>query len=355
MRGLTISGGELFLPPPLFQINISTVQLVTRAMLKLRPLRIEDEDSFRRAVDEFSCETPPWEFAFKFDPREEFAAYLEKVNSWPHGVVGFVPHSYLVAIVDGRVVGRVSIRHELNSFLSQYGGHVGYGVIPSERRKGYATEILRQALGICRNMGLDRVMISCDTDNEGSIRVIEKNGGRFDRVTDLAELEVQKRIYWIETDKESNQRLDGSESLAKTMDVVDRCAERESLPGVGGIAEQDHSPLINRAENRPELVKYYNFCFQEKEDAIDLSDEFSEVFHRIISGKAQKWRGAEGLVASPRGIFITGEKSYYFYGSFVTSGDCKWQSVILSDFWCHLNEHGDLAAASFMPYAFNNI
>jgi predicted acetyltransferase len=77
-------------------------------------------------VLEFSEEVPPWEFAFQYDPSEPFPAYVYRVNSWPKGVDGLVPSSYLVAVVDEMVVGRVSIGHDLNDFLKKYGGHVGY-------------------------------------------------------------------------------------------------------------------------------------------------------------------------------------------------------------------------------------
>ncbi len=168
--------------------------------LTLRPLQNSDEDSFKSAAAEFKKEVPPWDFAFDFDPGADFSAYVTKVHNWSKGIDvpdSFVPNSYLVGIVDDRVVGRLSLRHSLNEFLRSYGGHIGYGVIPSQRGKGYATEMLRQALPICAELGIERALVSCDIDNIPSQKVIERNGGIFDSVTSLPELTVQKRLYWI--------------------------------------------------------------------------------------------------------------------------------------------------------------
>ena len=78
---------------------------------------------------------------------------------------------------DRRLVGVVDVRHRLNEFLRDFGGSIGYGVRPSERGRGYATEILRLALGHARRLGLREVLISCKQSNAASRRVIEKNGG----------------------------------------------------------------------------------------------------------------------------------------------------------------------------------
>lgn len=78
---------------------------------------------------------------------------------------------------DGRMVGIVDIRYELNDFLRQSAGHIGYGVRPSERRKGYATGILHLALIRAAERGLDAVLVACRPENSGSRRAIEKNGG----------------------------------------------------------------------------------------------------------------------------------------------------------------------------------
>ena len=102
-----------------------------------------------------------------------------------------------MADVAGQIVGRTSIRFELNDVLLREGGHIGYGVLPQHRRRGYATEILRQSLVIVRAEGVDRVLVTCDEDNVGSRTVIESCGGKLESVVNAAD-GVPKRRYWID-------------------------------------------------------------------------------------------------------------------------------------------------------------
>ena len=98
---------------------------------------------------------------------------------------------------DGRVVGMADIRHSLNEFLAAYGGHIGCGVRPSERGRGYGTAILRLALARAGALGLPRVMLACYRDNAASRRMILTCGGRKQREfthTDGKTVEV----FWIE-------------------------------------------------------------------------------------------------------------------------------------------------------------
>jgi predicted acetyltransferase len=171
-------------------------------LLELRTLRIEDEIPFRHAVREFteSESDSHLTFAFDYESSFPFDKYVETVNSWPNGMnlpANFVPNTYYVAVVARKIVGRLSFRHQLNDFLERIGGHIGYCVVPSKRRCGFATEMLRQSLGFARSMGIDRVLVTCDTNNIGSMRVIEANGGIFENTSDEPELKIQKNRYWI--------------------------------------------------------------------------------------------------------------------------------------------------------------
>jgi predicted acetyltransferase len=85
---------------------------------------------------------------------------------------------FLIRKADGKILGAINIRHRLNDHLQKRGGHIGYGVAPSERRKGYAGLMLKQALVICRDqLKIDRILITCDKDNIGSNKTIIKSGG----------------------------------------------------------------------------------------------------------------------------------------------------------------------------------
>jgi predicted acetyltransferase len=83
--------------------------------------------------------------------------------------------------VAGAVVGRSSVRHRLYDYLAFHGGHIGYGVRPAFRRRGYVSEILRQSLIIATSYDVGDVLVTCD-DNVASARVIERCGGRLERV-----------------------------------------------------------------------------------------------------------------------------------------------------------------------------
>lgn len=167
--------------------------------LTLRELCSDDRDAFFAAVAEFRQSDPGWDFAFDFDASGDFDAYVNRLSNWTRGVDlsdRFVPNTYLVGVVGDKIIGRLSLRHELNDFLRRIGGHVGYGVVASERRRGYATAMLRLSLPLARALGIERLLVTADQDNIGSIRTIEKCGGVFEGVVSTAG-GTPKRRYWI--------------------------------------------------------------------------------------------------------------------------------------------------------------
>jgi predicted acetyltransferase len=95
--------------------------------------------------------------------------------------------------VDGpRYIGTVMIRHELTPQLRRDGGHIGYHVVPGQRRRGHATAMLAAACAWCRDLGMDTVLVTCTTDNVASRRVIEANAGVLEGETDGV------ARYWID-------------------------------------------------------------------------------------------------------------------------------------------------------------
>lgn len=162
--------------------------------LVLRPLRAADETAVRAAHAVMAAES--FEFALGLDACPKWAGYLALLDRLCRGIEvpdGFVPATFLVAEVAGEIVGRTSVRHELNDWFLREGGHIGGGVLPAHRRRRYGSEILRQSLVVARAAGVDRVLVTCDEDNVASRRVIEGCGGRLEILPG-----TRRRRYWIE-------------------------------------------------------------------------------------------------------------------------------------------------------------
>lgn len=131
--------------------------------------------------------------------------WLSKVefnrNMIPGTVPGRVPSEifFLVRETDNKLLGTIDIRLMLNEYLLNYGGHIGYGVRPTERRKGYNSYQLYLALKFCLEKGIEKVLITCNKENIGSAKSIMKAGGVLENeVIEPSGQEMQR--YWIEVE-----------------------------------------------------------------------------------------------------------------------------------------------------------
>jgi predicted acetyltransferase len=137
----------------------------------------------------------PWRMSSLDDPKH-FAEYAEAMDQLADGDVarGFamVPDTKRWIVEGDRLIGFLSVRHELNDFLLEQGGHIGYSVRPSERRQGHATRACAWGLDLLRGLGVERALITCDDDNAASAATILRNGGV------LEDVRGGKRRYWVD-------------------------------------------------------------------------------------------------------------------------------------------------------------
>lgn len=137
---------------------------------------------------------PPWNFE---SLEAHFDEFVETIRARTHDPLpGYVPQTDFWLIVGDQYAGAISVRHRLNPSLARFGGHIGYEIRPSMRRRGYGTLQCKLALHEARKLGLTRVLITCDDDNIGSYKIIEANGGVLQDKVDNGH-KVLTRRYWI--------------------------------------------------------------------------------------------------------------------------------------------------------------
>lgn len=121
----------------------------------------------------------------------------ERAETLPEGRV-IATQFMLVRASDNRLLGMIQVRHYFYDYLSKFGGHIGYSVRPSERLKGYAKEMLKMVLPFCREIGLEKVLITCIDGNIGSEKTILANGGKYESTVYEPDEKVYLKRHWIE-------------------------------------------------------------------------------------------------------------------------------------------------------------
>lgn len=178
-------------------------------MLELVSPTVRVRHSFLAAMDEFAVPGPRWPtdtemiekdlaaFGSTWHDEAGFRAFVDALRAdaleETRRPEGFVPSTFLWLVNDDEFLGRLSIRHRLTPYLLELGGSIGYYVRRSARGRGYASEMLRRALPVAADLGIEKVLITCDHDNVGSRRVIEKNGGV------LEDRRGAKLRFWVPT------------------------------------------------------------------------------------------------------------------------------------------------------------
>ena len=158
------------------------------------------EASYREAVAEFATRGDDAELGSPAD-LASFAGFVRELRAQAEGrrlPPGWVAGSTFWLVDDARFIGKVEVRHSLTPALRLRGGHVGYAIRPSERRRGYGTAALAMVLPACLDLGLVRILVTCDATNEASRRIIEINGGELEDAVQIAGRAVPTLRYWID-------------------------------------------------------------------------------------------------------------------------------------------------------------
>lgn len=221
---------------------------------------------------------------------------------------GFVPDSTWFALDEDRniIVGAVNIRHFLNEGLLLGGGHIGDGIRPSERRKGYATEMIRLALDKCKDLGIYRVLMVCDKANTGSARSIQKNGGVLEDEP-VVDGEAQQR-YWIDLSEDGPAGAAGG----------------ANEPAAGEKAGEPTTPreCIRRMsfEEIPQCVEVIKESFRTVADEFGFTEENAPRFTAFATDAGRLWYQF-CKEKRPMYVYLAGKKIVGYYSLRITGGE----------------------------------
>lgn len=171
----------------------------THQSINVRELGPDDIEAFLNAVEDWNGESLSW-LTFEWHPAMSHDEHLKILSDHKNGInipADFVPSTMLYGFVNGEIVGRVHLRHQLNDKLLLRGGHMGYAVAPRFRGHGYGYALARAGVVyLKKRLHVKDVLITCDENNTNSIKIIEKLGAQLENVIPDSQ-GVPTRRYWI--------------------------------------------------------------------------------------------------------------------------------------------------------------
>lgn len=171
---------------------------MSNTQLTVRDLTIQDEKAFQKALQQTDATDP--NFAHYYTKGMRFEQYLYVLNSVKLGFElpkDHVPANIVYGFVGDSIVGRLTLRYNLNEEMVNTAGHVGIVVVPEFRKRGYGTAMMKQGLEIAKRADMPRILLTCDDGNESQTKLIEKCGGKLENVYTDPTLKVAKRRYWF--------------------------------------------------------------------------------------------------------------------------------------------------------------
>lgn len=162
-------------------------------MITLKTPTLSDQNLYEELIRRWKTYEGE-EISYSMNPENKpFSEVLSDFHCLPEG---WVPAVYYFIMESGRMVGLCNLRYGDNPYILNFAGHIGYGIAPWERRKGYATRALFLLKEEARKKGMQKVLLTCDDTNEGSRRTILANSGLYEK-TEVT-YGVAKEFYWIE-------------------------------------------------------------------------------------------------------------------------------------------------------------
>lgn len=167
--------------------------------IDLRPLKAVENEDIYQMFQEIPAEEDGFENPAHGLTREEFADFCRRHVGYSEGIdlqPGHVPDTYYLLFVDNNAVGFCKLRHYLNDFLLNHGGHIGYGIRPSARGKKFGNQILAELLKYTHQKGIGRALLTIRDYNVRSRKVCEFNGGKLEKI--VPGKEFSECFYWID-------------------------------------------------------------------------------------------------------------------------------------------------------------